>query len=203
MRIILFLFLSLSLFGRDNPFFPSDPNKEKVQTTNRVEKLRPYTTQEILLPNSARAVKAIVIRYQNLDGSISNEELPLNSKIDWHEPFVITHKGQVKETKKKQTKSGQYINAKYISFQADGNKMFIKTEDKLLQNFLLTSPHRVVMDFKRSTSFKPKTFKLRKAPFSKIRMGNHDGYYRVVIELDGQYRYKLETREKDYTIAIY
>ena len=44
---------------------------------------------------------------------------------------------------------------------------------------------------------------LAKAPFSKIRMGNHDGYYRVVIELDGQYRYKLETQERDYTIVVY
>jgi len=202
MRIILFLFLALSLFGRDNPFFPTDPNKERVQTTNRVEKLQPYTTQKILLPNSARVVKGITIRYQNLDGSISNEELMLNAEIDWHEPFVITHKSSVPEDKKTKTKT-KSIKTKYIRFDMSKNRMIVKTSDKLLQNFLLTNPHRVVMDFKRNTSFKPKTYKLNKAPFSKIRMGNHDGYYRVVIELDGQYRYKLETREKEYTIVVH
>lgn len=201
MRIILFLFLALSLFARDNPFFPSDPNKEKVQTSNRIEKLTPFTKQEILLPNSARIVKQIIIRYQNLDGSITDEELHLNAKVDWHKAIVITHKGEEKLQEKKKPKI-KTVNAKFIKFEINKKMMKIKTEDKLLQNFLLTHPHRVVMDFKRNTSFKPKTYKLNKAPFSKIRMGNHDGYYRVVIELDGQYKYKLQTRDKDYTIAI-
>jgi len=202
MRIILFLFLALSLFGRDNPFFPSDPNKEQIQTTNRVQKLQPFTTQKILLPNSARAVKAIVVRYQNLDGSIRDEEILLNAEIDWHEPFVISHRLTKPEDKKVTIKT-KSIKTKYIRFDINRSKMSVKTSDKLLENFLLTNPHRVVMDFKRNTSFKPKTYTLKKAPFSKIRMGNHDGYYRVVIELDGQYRYKLETREKEYTIVVY
>jgi len=202
MRIILFLFLALSLFGRDNPFFPTDPNKEQVQTTNRVQKLQPFTTQKILLPNSARAVKGITIRYQNLDGSISNEELMMNAEIDWHEPFVISHKVQSESTVKAKSVTNT-IKAKHVRFEITKNKMVVKTSDKLLQNFLLTNPHRVVMDFKRNTSFRPITYKISKAPFSKIRMGNHNGYYRVVIELDGQYRYKLETREKAYTIVVH
>jgi hypothetical protein len=201
MRIILFLFLALSLFGRDNPFFPTDPNKEQIQSTNRVQKLQPFTTQKILLPNSARAVKGITIRYQNLDGSISNEELILNSEIDWHEPFVITHKLK-RESAVKAKSITKTIKTKHVRFEITKNNMVVKTSDKLLENFLLTHPHRVVMDFKRNTSFRPITYKINKAPFSKIRMGNHDGYYRVVIELDGQYRYKLETREKEYTIVV-
>lgn len=202
MRIVIFLFLALSLFGRDNPFFPSDPNKEKIQTTNRVQKLQPFTTQQILLPNSARAVKAIVIEYQNLDGSIENEKILLNAEIDWHEPFIITHK-LAKPSTSKTKRVIKIIKAKHVRFEMTKNTMRVKTSDKLLQNFLLTNPHRVVMDFKRNTSFKPITYSLNKAPFSKIRMGNHDGYYRVVIQLDGLYRYKLETREKDYTIVVY
>ncbi len=202
MRIILFLFLAISLFGRDNPFFPADPNKEKVYTSNRVEKLRPYTTEKILLPNSARVIKGIIIRYQNLDGSIAETNLALNSEIDWHEPFIVTHKlpSELQAETKIKTKT---VKTKYVNFQITKHKMNIKTSDKLLENFLLTNPHRIVMDFKRNTSFKPHTYKLNKAPFSKIRIGNHDGYYRVVIELDGQYRYKLETRKKEYTIVVY
>ena len=202
MRFILFLFLALSLFGRDNPFFPSDPNKEKVHTSNRIEKLQPYTTQQILLPNSARVVKGIIIRYQNLDGSIVDETLALNSEIDWHEPFVVSHKLPSQTTSKTKTEV-KTLKTKHVDFDISKNKINVKTSDKLLENFLLTNPHRVVMDFRRNTSFKPATYTLNKAPFSKIRIGNHDGYYRVVIELDGQYRYKVETREKDYTVVIY
>ncbi len=202
MRIILFLFLAISLFGRDNPFFPADPNKEKVYTSNRIEKLRPYTTEKILFPNSARVIKGIIIRYQNLDGSIADAKVGLNSEIDWHEPFIISHKrpSQVQAETKIKTK---IVKTKYVDFIISKDKINVKTSDKLLENFLLTNPHRVVMDFKRNTSFKPRTYKLNKAPFSKIRIGNHDGYYRVVIELDGQYRYKLETRKKEYSIVVY
>jgi len=201
MRIFLFLFLALSLFGRDNPFFPVDPNKEQVQTTNRVEKVEPFSTQKLLLPNSARILKAITLRYQNLDGSIDTEELLLNSQIDWHEPFVLTHK-QNREPQVKKSQKSKTLKLKNISFTQIKKSMIIKTKDTLLQNFLLTNPHRIVMDFKRNTSFKPKTYPIKKAPFSKIRMGNHDGYYRVVIELDGQYRYKLQSTKNEYTIVV-
>jgi len=202
MRIFLLLFLALCLFGRDNPFFPADPNAKKIQTTNMVQVLKPYSTQTIALPNSARAVKAIIIRYQNLGGSIEDEQLDLNNKIDWHEPFIIKHKYISKKTQANKSKT-RIFKTKFISFTINNKVMNVKTKDKLLENFLLTNPHRVVMDFKRETSFKPKIYMINKAPFSKIRMGNHDGYYRVVIELDGQYRYKLETREKDYSVICY
>lgn len=202
MRLLLLLFISLSLFGRDNPFFPADPNEKQIQTTNKVEILKPFSTQFISLPSSARVVKSIVISYQNLDGFIEQERLDLNFKIDWHKPIIVSHKSLIEKPKPKKPKKN-IINMKFISFDISDKKMKIRTKDKLLQNFLLVAPHRVVMDFKRDIAFKPKTIKVNKPPFSKIRMGHHDRYYRVVIELDGQYRYKLLTTEKDYTIVCY
>jgi len=200
--IILLLITFVSLFARDNPFFPSDPNEIQTTTSNRVETLTPFNKRYIHLPNSARAVKSITISYQNLDGSISHESIELNNKIDWHEPFVIYQEQGLKANKKAK-KPYKTINAKFIKFTPDGKKMRIVTKDKLLRNFMLTSPHRVVLDFSRDTSFKPKKYALNQMPFKKIRMGNHDKYYRVVIELDGQYKYKLEAREKDLDIVCY
>ncbi|HIC43500.1 MAG TPA: AMIN domain-containing protein [Sulfurimonas sp.] len=197
---ILVLLCFSSLLARDNPFFPADPNAINISTSNRPETLSPFSKQNISLPNSARAIKAITITYQNLDGSISNEKLDLNNEIDWHKPFIIT---QNKDLKKIKTKKSKIINAKFISFQADNKTMKYMTKDKLLRNFMLTNPHRIVMDFSRSTSFKPKSFNINKAPFKKIRMGNHDKYYRVVLELDGEYRYKLKSSEKDLFIVCY
>ena len=204
MRLLFLFFLTLiTLFGRDNPFFPADPNEKQNQTTNKVEVLKPFSKQEITLPNSARAVKKIIIRYQNLDGSISDEELPLNNSIDWHEPFVITQKTIAEKKVSQNKEKRKVINTKFISFEPFKKSIKLHTQDKILRNFMLTSPHRVVMDFARDTSFKPKTFKLNMPPFKQIRMGNHDKYYRVVIELDGQYRYKLQMSGKDYTIVCY
>jgi len=202
MRFIFLLLLTLlSLSGRDNPFFPTDPNERRTPTTNKVEALKPYSTQKIALPNSARAVKAIIIQYQNLDGSIANEQLDVNNQIDWHKPFVISQEqGKVKENKPRVSST---INAKFIKFKPNGKSLKIISKDKILRNFMLNAPHRIVMDFSRDTSFNPKEFLVDKAPYKKIRMGNHNRYYRVVVELDGQYKYKLEIGKKDYTIVCY
>jgi len=203
MRFYFLLFLSfISLFARDNPFFPADPNAVQMTTSNRVETLAPFSKQNISLPNSARAIKAITITYQNLDGSISNETMDLNNKIDWHQPFIITQKQRDIPSKKK-SKGAKVISTNLIKFIPNGNKMRFITKDKLIRNFMLTNPHRIVMDFSRNTSFRPKNFVLNMAPFTKIRMGNHDKYYRVVIELDGQYKYKLQSSEKDLSIVCY
>jgi len=203
MRFYILLILSVvSLFARDNPFFPADPNEVEVTTSNRVETLAPFSKQTISLPNSARAIKAVTITYQNLDGSISNETMALNNKIDWHEPFILSQKSTRVSSKAKMQKS-RSIKTKYITFTPEGKKMRLVTKDKLLRNFMLTNPHRIVMDFAKNTSFRPKSFKVNQAPFTKIRMGNHNKYYRVVIELDGQYNYKLQSSEKDLSVVCY
>jgi len=204
MRLLFLIFIMLiPLLGRDNPFFPSDPTKRQTPTTNRVENLKPYTTQTLSLPNSARAIKKISITYLNLDGSISSEELELNNAIDWHEPFIVSQKSsKKKDVKKNQTKS-KVINVKFIQFIPAEKSIKIKTKDKMLRNFMLTSPHRIVLDFSRDTSFKPKYFDISEIPFKQIRMGNHDKYYRVVIELDGAYNYKVQSSKEVYTIVCF
>ena len=127
----------------------------------------------------------------------------MNNAIDWHVPFVVSQQStQRSDVKKTQAKS-KAINAKFIKFHPADRSIKIKTKDKILRNFMLTSPHRIVLDFSRDTSFKPKRFNLDGIPFKQIRMGNHDKYYRVVIELDGAYNYKLQTSKETYTIVCF
>ncbi|MDY0238878.1 MAG: AMIN domain-containing protein, partial [Campylobacterales bacterium] len=38
--------------------------------------------------------------------------------------------------------------------------------------------------------------------FSKIRVGNHAGYYRAVIELDGLYRYNMQKIPDGYILNL-
>ena len=202
MRLYLILFLMVvSLFGRDNPFFSSDPSKKQVTTSNRVKDLKPFTTQQLSVPNSARAIKAIVITYQNLDGSIANEQLELDSAIDWHKPFIVSQVESVRKSERAKAIKPTVISAGFIDFIPSGKSLKIVTTDKMLHHFMLTSPYRIVIDFERDTSFKPKSFALDEAPYSSIRMGNHDKYYRVVIELDGQYKYSLQSTTTDHVIV--
>lgn len=204
MRFTLLFFLTLvSLLARDNPFFPSDPNEKQTPSTNKVENLKPFTTQLISLPNSARAVKGIIVRYQNLDGSISDEKLELNNAIDWHEPFVISQKQNKSQSTTKVKQKHKSFGTRFIKFSPMDKDLSITTKDRLLRHFMLASPQRIVIDFSRDTSFKPKTFIIDQAPYKKIRMGNHDKYYRAVIELDGQYRYKLQTSDKETTVVCF
>jgi len=201
MRLFFLLLLTIvQLLGRDNPFFSADPNSKQTPTTNRAQILKPFSSQQLSVPSSARAIKAVIIRYQNLDGSISDEQLELNNAIDWHLPFTVSQNNiPVKE--KKPSKIEKRDSVKFIDFLVTDKTLKLITTDKMLRNFMLTSPYRIVVDFERDTSFKPKEFVLDEPPFSNIRMGNHDKFYRVVIELDGQYQYTLNSSETDHTIV--
>jgi hypothetical protein len=68
---------------------------------------------------------------------------------------------------------------------------------------MMIKPHRIIMDFKRITDFRSKKKELKDAPYSAIRLGNHDGYYRVVIELDGQYRYSVTPQESALKLDVF
>ena len=72
----------------------------------------------------------------------------------------------------------------------------------MLRNFLLVQPHRIVMDFDRDASIKSYIKDDINGIFTKIRVGNHSGYYRVVVELDGYYRYKMNASNGTYIFKL-
>ena len=203
--ITVFLFVSIS--ARENPFFPSEGEKDIPVTSNTGKSLPKLKRATIQLPSYARAIKKVTIEYQNLDGSIENKSTELDNSIDWHLPIFISQsyndqviKSQV--TKKTKLAYKNIIKIKYADFYTSKNSFKIITKDKLLRDFLLVQPHRIVIDFKRDASFKSYIKKIPNSIFTKIRIGNHSGYYRVVIELDGFYRYKLKTISSGYLITV-
>jgi hypothetical protein len=44
--------------------------------------------------------------------------------------------------------------------------------------------------------------KIPNSIFKEVRIGNHDGYYRVVVELDGLYRYDFKKVVDGYIIKL-
>ncbi len=210
---LIALLLSLTLQARENPFFPSEGEKDIPLTSNQDNSIPKLKRATISLPPQARVLKKVTIEYKNLDGSIEKKSIELNNAVDWHLPVFIsqsyteqkTLKNPSKKVVPKHKKMMAYknvANIKDAQFFISKNNFKIISKDKLLRKFLLVQPHRIVMDFKRDSNMKSYLKKIQNSVFTKIRVGNHDGYYRVVVELDGYYRYKLTTQKNGYLITL-
>lgn len=219
MKVLIAIFLLLSaLEARENPFFPSDGEKEIPYTANENKPLPALTKAAISLPSKARILESVIVKYKNLDGSIESKTLEVHNTIDWHLPLFIsqqysanTESAEPTKTAEKPLKSQAPKKAQdneklgsieYADFYASNKSFKINTKDKLIRHFLLAKPHRVVLDFKRDANIKAYTKNNLQNIFSKIRVGNHSGYYRVVVELDGYYRYNLEEITEGYIIKL-
>jgi len=215
MRYIIFLFfIPLLLIARENPFFPVDNEQDIPLTTNQVDIVPPLKRVSVKLPSTARTVERITVEYKNLDGSIATKKIELHNGIDWHLPLFISQNyndtttkkvknNSFKERRKSSSRYKKIASLKFISFYENGKKLKILTKDKMLRSFLLVKPHRIVCDFKRQTDFGVYMKKVASSSlFKKIRLGTHKGYYRVVIELDGYYRYKIKKTASGYIYTL-
>lgn len=219
MKVLIAIFLLLSaLDARENPFFPSNGEKEIPFTANENTPLPNLTKASISLPSKARVLESVTVNYKNLDGSQESKTLKVQNTIDWHLPIFISQQysgnseaAKPTQTKEKSNKSQETKTVQgneklgsieYADFYASGKSFKINTKDELIRNFLLATPHRIVLDFKRDANVKAYTKTNPQNIFSKIRVGNHSGYYRVVIELDGYYRYTLEDVSGGYLIKL-
>lgn len=199
------LLLFTSLIARENPFFPSEGEKDIAYTSNQEKNIPMLKRATLTLPTHARVIESIVVHYKNLDGSLSQKKIPLNNSIDWHLPIFISqnyNSNQITTTPKR-SKYKKVAAIRYAQFFTKDKKLKIITQDKLLRHFSLVKPYRIIVDFQRDTNLKSYTKKIPNTPFAKIRIGNHSGYYRVVLELDGQYKYILHKSENSYVFELY
>jgi hypothetical protein len=214
-RVIFALFfLLITLDARENPFFPSKGEKDIPYTSNQVKSAQPLKRSSITLPSSARIIKKVTIEYENLDASIEKKSIDLDNSVDWHLPIFISQSYSQTETKmeskevaksprkKRVIKYKEIASVKYAKFLTLHKTLKIITDDKIIRNFLLVKPHRIVVDFKRDTSLKSYIKENKNGVFCKVRVGNHSGYYRAVIELDGQYKYNMKKVSHGYTFNL-
>ena len=211
MRIILlFLLFGVLCFARDNPF---EPVKDISKFTQIPKSDKRFKKADFALPDSARVLKKIDVYYQNLDGSLSRKVINIDKKIDWHYGFLLTYGGlqTVQNSRKSTTPKGKnasqagiktFAYKGFISFRVGKKRIEIITKDSKIRDFMVDKPYKVVVDFKRDTNFLTKTFKLDIVPFVSVVLGNHDKYYRVAIELDGQYLYNIERKKGEYIITL-
>ncbi len=210
-RYFIFILLMISsLDARENPFFPSDGEVDMTMTSNQVKKLSPLKRIAVTLPSSARTIQSMTITYKNLDGSVHDKKEILGNAIDWHIPLFLSQNIDESVSKKKKVpakiKTKKFVkiaSLKFISLHSKDNEIKITTKDKLLRKFLLVKPHRIVCDFKREIDIRSyEKYVKSKSLVKRVRIGNHSGYYRVVIELDGYYRYKSKKIADGYIFSL-
>jgi len=198
------LLFSVTLFARENPFFPVDSALDIPLTTTQVKKAPMLQQSAFTLPSSAREIESVIVQYKNMDGSIAEKNVTLQKSIDWHHPIFLTQNSKATLPVQKKLKYKKFASLPFISFYIKGKKMQIVTKDRLLRSFLLVKPHRIVCDFKRDVNLKSFVKKAKYADgFQEIKIGTHSGYYRVVIVLDGFYKYTMKKRDKGYFISLY
>jgi len=108
----------------------------------------------------------------------------------------------VEVKKAKETKYENIASFAFLNFFSSGKTIKLVTNDEAIRNFLLVNPHRIVVDFKKNVDVKSYTKNISNNIFKVIRIGNHEGYYRAVIELDGHYRYKFKKISDGYIVEL-
>lgn len=207
--------LLLTLNARENPFFPSGGEKDISISSNEDRSKEPLKKAAIALPAQARILQKVTIEYKNLDGTVENKSIELDNSVDWHLPIFVSQnntetikatqsedKHDKKEVKQKDSTYKTIASIKDLSLLSSGRSLKIVTTDEVLRNFLLVHPHRIVIDFKKSEEVKNYIKKDSQDIFKEVRIGNHDGYYRVVVELDGHYRYDFKKISDGYQIEL-
>lgn len=200
----VFLLLLLTLHtvdGRENPFLPATQKDSYTLTDNNYTALQPLKRVAMSLPTSARIVKSMRIEYINLDGSMATKEIPINQSVDWHLPLFLSQSFKSQSSIKPVNRAKQPIAmakrtsmqtlSPFFSFTQQANRLTMFTTDPILRHFGLSQPNRIVIDFKRDANFRTLRREIASKYFLKMQLGNHKGYYRCVIELDGLYGYRL------------
>jgi|LGOV01.1.fsa_nt_gb hypothetical protein len=213
MRFILtvFILFCVSLVARENPFEAISASTTTGKATYKKDTRENFSSAKMQLPSSARILKSVEFHFQNLDGSIESKKVEVDHKIDWHDELIVkklhdditTTTAPTLVSTKKPTNKVKKINFKnLVFFSLDGKSIHVKTKDKRIRDFLVTSPHKIVVDFKREASFYTKVYNLKTRYFKSITLGKHSGYYRVAIELDGKYLYNKQKVKDGYIFTL-
>ena len=221
MRLLTFLTI-FALFtllqARENPFKPVIDNTVLPVSSNQVKKAPPFKSAKVSLPNDARVLTSVVVYYQSVDGSIKKLITPVDRSVDWHKPLYLSQNSPLRRVAVKaaggeekreivpkraaSAKKSIYRPLPFLTLEVGEKSLKIVTKDKKIRSFHLSRPFKVVLDFKREAGFLTKHIALNRALFMSIDIGNHNGYYRVVLTLDAPYRYKIEKTEYGYIVSL-
>lgn len=187
-RIRVFFIISVVatfLFARENPFVPLVDTQQLPITSSDPTVKEDLKEFEFSLPSGAMIVDSIVVNFQDASGEVKNQTYGVDKKINWHYPLYLSH------SPKKHFETKEYQPLDFVKIVHEGTTITIYTTDKMIRNFHLINPFKLVFDFENGESFFTKREQMDK-PVVEYAVGNHGGYYRVVLEFDATYRYEVQ-----------
>lgn len=198
-RVVCISALILCLLSaREDPFeLKLTPKKSPQSVEGEVS--QPLESLDVELPTTTRVLKEIKFIYQKIDGSIDEKSIKIDRDIDWHYPITISQIGDKSVLEEKKPISYTMGDFEFI---VTGKVIKIYSPYKILQNFVLPKPFRIIIDLKRTEKIVNQNLNLKGRFFSNISLGTHQDFYRVTLTLDGQYGYNIEQDEKGYIIIL-
>jgi len=188
--------------ARENPFKPLVGETALPVTSNKSVTTPSLKRVVVSLPSEARVLKSLTIRYQTLDGAIHTKTVSVDQAVDWHHPLIVSQS---------QTPSAGHAHGhammpfapfSFVSVRFGRRSFHIVTHDEKIRTFHMSNPFKIVFDFRRNVSFSTLKKALSKAPFQKVEIGNHDGYYRIVVTFDAPYRYTITPTDDGYLVTL-
>ncbi len=180
---LISIFLSISLFGRENPFVPIIKEVQPIQTqppTPIVEKKIEVVKEVVVKPSPKKVVKPKPIK----------------------QPKIVKkpkkHKKHKKISKPKLIYSGEFIKIELLK-----NRIKIITKDKILKDFTLKQPNRLVIDFERFDIVGPFSKNIYSKRVRHLKIGHHGYFYRTSFKLNRNYRYKVTKKPYGYLVKLY
>ncbi|WP_238700260.1 AMIN domain-containing protein [Helicobacter jaachi] len=197
MKKLIYLWLCAGLLvARENPFQSVITPKAEEHKPPSLHQ-EPLSSIDFVLPSTARILKNVQITYQNLDGSIEQKTIQLDESIDWHYPLSILQKAQgAKYSAENRFKLGEF------ELVVNQSAIFIATRKKMLRDFVLPEPYRLVLDIEGVTNNEHQKITLNKKYFSDAEISTHEGFYRISIGLDGRYKHIITPQRDGFVITL-
>ena len=196
LAILLFAFCAL-LIAREDPFEPSIAPKEGLHN-QKDSKREILQSIDIALPSTARVLQKVSITYQNIDGTIATKEIDINQGIDWHYPLELSQKAIGKSYD-----GERRLHIGEFELYLDKNKVFIATKYPNVRHFILPNPYRIVLDFEGMDKAINQAQELEGKYVKKVIFSSHESFYRISLELDGQYAYELASQRDGYMLEFH
>ncbi|TLD80277.1 AMIN domain-containing protein [Helicobacter sp. MIT 05-5293] len=194
--MILICALVASLWARDNAFASAITPKEGEHQQSSIHQ-EPLSSVEFVLPSTARILKSIQVTYQNLDGSIESKVIQLDESIDWHYPLLVAQRAQGAVYQgENRFKLGEF------ELIVNHNRIFIATRKKMLRDFVLPEPYRLMLDIEGTKDNFYEKVKIDKKYFTQAEISTHDGFYRISLEFDGRYKYRISPQRDGFSITL-
>jgi hypothetical protein len=204
--VLIILFLTTSIICRENPFSPQQKLPEPIfelpklvieKKPVEVKVLKEVEIKELPQPKIEKA--PVIIKPE----PIKVKKVVIKPKTVKKKTKTITKKHKIRKIHKKSSKPKLIYSGTFAKVKAYKSSIKIITKDKMIQHLKLIKPNRLVFDLERFDVVPPFSKKVRSRYIKQIKVGHHDYFYRITLNLRKEYKhYTLTKKPYGYIIKL-